>query len=502
VHGRRDPRLARGRRERGTRGDLLRQRRRDARPGLELAEREPALVLEEPGQPRAVRALRLHEQQRVGRPAQRVLARRPGIPLAVDEQHAGAAALHEPVDVLHRRAAVVRRDPRRQRAVVVGVGEHQVGIEVRAAAVRVAELRVRLVVVRVEAADRRVVVVGDGRNLIEELPQLGVARGRGRHQRAGVDAVVLPERPLEARHRRLERRAERDPGVRVARVRLGLRLREQRRAPVLQHLGRGGAHLGPARRRADRVEEAGVPQVGRAERDRRHVRHRAVDVVRIEAAVVGGGHAALRAAGREERARVDRAQRADDPVLVVGHLADRQVRPVGGARPRLAEVAVLDRDLVGGEQHRQLVRGVAVVVPVAAGQRDHRRVEVAVEQRHALLERRAVRAGVIDRLGEAEDVVRVRRRLGRERLDRHAVERAQLGEQLLGIFRDVVAARSEACGEARGAQPEDDGDRPTVHVRGACHAPGGRQAGIGRKPRGPGRLRHPGRALPSRGLPG
>src|SRR5207302_8284596 len=72
----------------------------------------------------------------------------------------------------------------------------------------------------------------------------------------------------------------------------------------------------------------------------------AVHVARVEALVVGGGHAALRAARRNPLLGVDGLQRPEDAVLVAGRLPDVQFAPVGRGGPGGSEEAVLHGDLV------------------------------------------------------------------------------------------------------------------------------------------------------------
>jgi hypothetical protein len=84
-------------------------------------------------------------------------------------------------------------------------------------------------------------------------------------------------------------------------------------------------------------------------------------------------------------------------VEVGGGLGDREGGPVGGLGAGGDEEAVLDRELIGGEQGGGLGEaGVLEVDEVAGGGEDQRRVGVAVEEGEALLELQAA-AGRRDR---------------------------------------------------------------------------------------------------------
>src|SRR5690606_5364183 len=129
----------------------------------------------------------------------------------------------------------------------------------------------------------------------------------------------------------------------------------------------------------------------------------AVHVARVEALVVGGGHAALGAAGGDPVLAVDLLQRLEDPVLVAGGLPDVQLGPVGRVGPGRAEEAVLHGDLVAVHDLGRLAAagGGGDVVP--AGVEDGRPRGVLVQHGDALLEGALAGPAVVDRLGVVQD---------------------------------------------------------------------------------------------------
>ena len=85
-----------------------------------------------------------------------------------------------------------------------------------------------------------------------------VALAHAGHIVALADAEVLPERPLEAVDRGLDRRTERDARVRVAlAVASSCALLDHRGAPVRQHLDASRAHRLRDTRVADAAMNAG-----------------------------------------------------------------------------------------------------------------------------------------------------------------------------------------------------------------------------------------------------
>jgi hypothetical protein len=140
--------------------------------------------------------------------------------------------------------------------------------------------------------------------------------------------------------------------------------------------------------------------------------------------------------------------------MIGGALLDGEVLPrVGAARPRAAEEAVLDDDLVGAEEPRQLAGEVVVPVAVAGVEQHHRRRDVLVDERRVLLEAGAARVRVIDRLVELDLEVAISGVVGRRLGDgRDLGQPAQLFEDVAGRRVDaavgvartaVVAARHE-----------------------------------------------------------
>ncbi len=132
-----------------------------------------------------------------------------------------------------------------------------------------------------------------------------------------------------------------------------------------------------------------------------------VHVARVEPLVVGGGHAALGAAGGQPLLAVDGLEGLEEAVLVAGGLPDRQLRPVGRFGARGGEVTVLQGDLVAVDDPGGLAAAGGGGDAVAGGVEDGGARGVLVQHGEPLLEGAPLRVPVVDRLGVGEDEVPV-----------------------------------------------------------------------------------------------
>src|SRR5690606_20275391 len=234
---------------------------------------------------------------------------------------------------------------------------------------------------------------------------VGRLLGVGRDAVAVVQGAVLPEAPHVVEDDGLVGAVQAADGVEGVAVLLGV-------GPVLllqrlaadQRLALHAVQPLTALLGADLLEEAVVGRVllvhhvvgGDVGDD-------AVHVLRVEALVVGGGHAALGAAGGDPLLGVDLLQRLEDAVLVAGGLPDVQLGPVGRLGPGRGEEAVLHGDLVAVHDLGRLAAAGRRGDAVAAGVEDGRPADVLVQHGDPLLEGARGGAAVIDRLGVVED---------------------------------------------------------------------------------------------------
>ena len=116
-------------------------------------------------------------------------------------------------------------------------------------------------------------------------------------------------------------------------------------------------------------------RIGKRHRDRRHICHRHIHVLRIIPAVEQGGLASLTGAGVDPFAGIERLEKCHDAVVVGGGLLDGQVLPIQGIRAGIVEKAVLDDQLIGVKDGADLVLG-GMVHLVAFGTQHHRAVVV------------------------------------------------------------------------------------------------------------------------------
>ena len=121
-------------------------------------------------------------------------------------------------------------------------------------------------------------------------------------------------------------------------------------------------------------------------------------------------HAAFAAASGNPCRAVDRPKQFDDGMLIIGHLLDRQLGPIRWIGPRRTKVAILDGDLVGAQQLRRLGWIFMIVIVVPGGEQNHRRGDIAMDQRHFLRKRLTIRLVVIHRLRHLQHEIPIGRR--------------------------------------------------------------------------------------------
>ncbi|RPK69960.1 hypothetical protein EES44_06520 [Streptomyces sp. ADI96-15] len=317
-----------------------------------------------------------------------------------------------------------------------------------------AELGTRLVVVRRVRGEPLVGVEGPAGDLVDVGEELGVARGAGLGHVSAVGLVgVLPEAPGQVHDDGLEGLVEAADGGEGGPGLLG-------QLPVLlaeglaaqQGLALDGVQGLAALGGADLLQEAvvgGVLAVDHVVGS--DVGDDGVHVTRVEPLVVGGGHAALGAAGGQPLLAVDGLEGLEEAVLVAGGLPDRQLRPVGGFGARRGEVTVLQRDLVAVDDPGGLAAAGGGGDAVAGGVEDGRAGGVLVQHGEPLPEGAPLGVPVVDRLGVGEDEVPVPLvRLLLDQLD------ALDGEQPL---KDVPAVACRVLAGHRGTGLGRDGPR-------------------------------------------